>query len=515
MEKPQSQSQPTCYDISDIVNSIEPLNLANWLNIQTNAGRSEFSKRLSSWETDLTKLQSRSAQIARLQHNVPPTTRNTFAIIANLEKDLDRIIDTTGSDLESASYAELLFTSPHLSPLNFIPFFLTAFSFIRIWLLPLSALLMPLFLIIAPYFILHYIFHVPIPIDRYGELLIHIILGQPLASIQSSSLSLISLIKENLFQFLIKIASLGMTVIQSVIQPYWSFQHLCAVDCALKKDENILNIFVDKYTELQSILKLPRLTIPINLKGRQLLAWARLNPLSIRQALQNIGRIECQIAVATHSNIVPVIWINNEHPRICLQNCIDYNLVPSLTVPFSYDSATQSHALLTGPNRGGKSTVLRGIGASLILAHTYGAAIATYAAITPFHRLHMCLKPDDLPGKASRFEREVQFAAKTLAQPTLKPVAVLVDELFHSTNPPDAAASSDYYLNKLWLNSSILSIISTHIFTVIDKAPKNIRRICCPATYDSKNKIKFHYQLCEGVCKVSSVQELLRQNGLY
>lgn len=511
---------PTCYDISETVLTIEPTNLANWLNIQTTSGKSEFIRRLSSWETDPKKLHSRSAQIIRLRNNASPTTTAPlFATITTLEKDLTRISNTTATDLEMASYAELLFTSPHLAPLNFFPFILTAFALFRIWLLPLSALLMPLFILIAPYFILQYVLHVPIPIERYGELLVQVILGQPLASLQASPISALTMIKDNPLQFAIKVGSIGMTVIQSVVQPYWSFQHLCAVDYALKKDEQTLCTFINAYTDLSTVLKLPRLTIPTCLTNRQLLAWVRLNPISIRQALQNVGRAECQIAVALHPNTVPVTWIESQQPRICLKNCIDYNLSSSISVPFSYDSATQPHALLTGPNRGGKSTVLRGIGASLILAHTYGAAIASYAAMTPFHRLHMCLKPDDLPGKTSRFEREVQFAAKTLLKQTTSsrvpvPVAVLVDELFHSTNPPDAATSSDYYLNKLWQHSSILSIISTHIFTTVENAPENIRRICCPATR-TKNKIKFHYQLCEGVCKVSSVQELLRQNGLH
>ena len=45
-------------------------------------------------------------------------------------------------------------------------------------------------------------------------------------------------------------------------------------------------------------------------------------------------------------------------------------------------------------------------------------------------------------------------------------------------------------------------------------APASIQRICCPAKQKEKGEIEFLYTLEAGVCKVSSVDELLRNNGL-
>jgi DNA mismatch repair ATPase MutS len=126
--------------------------------------------------------------------------------------------------------------------------------------------------------------------------------------------------------------------------------------------------------------------------------------------------------------------------------------------------------------------------------------------------MFVCLKPDDLPGSKSRFEREIEFTASTLTRQG--PILVFIDELYHSTNPPYALRSCEIYCKELWKKTKTISVISTHIFEWVEKAPHTIQRLCCPATIDEKGDIEFQYQLEEGICKVSSVDTLLKKNGL-
>jgi DNA mismatch repair ATPase MutS len=155
--------------------------------------------------------------------------------------------------------------------------------------------------------------------------------------------------------------------------------------------------------------------------------------------------------------------------------------------------------------------VLRALSVSALLAHTYGCSIGHLTA-TPFERIFVCLKPDDLPGSKSRFEREIEFTAQTLSpnEPTL----VFIDELYHSTNPPDALRSCEIYCKQLWEKPNVVSVISTHLFELVEQAPEAIQRLCCPAVIDSTGIIHFSYQLQNGICKVSSVDTLLHKNGL-
>jgi DNA mismatch repair ATPase MutS len=126
--------------------------------------------------------------------------------------------------------------------------------------------------------------------------------------------------------------------------------------------------------------------------------------------------------------------------------------------------------------------------------------------------MFVCLKPDDLPGSKSRFEREIEFTANTLQ--FTEPILVFIDELYHSTNPPDALRSCQIYCKQLWKKGNIVSVISTHLFELVEKCDKNIQKLCCPATINEDGDIHFEYSLKKGICKVSSVDELLKNNGL-
>jgi len=145
------------------------------------------------------------------------------------------------------------------------------------------------------------------------------------------------------------------------------------------------------------------------------------------------------------------------------------------------------------------------------LAHTYGCAPG-FMTSTPFSKMFVCLKPDDLPGSKSRFEREIEFTANTLK--FNQPILVFIDELYHSTNPPDALRSCQIYCQQLWKKKNIISVISTHLFELVEKSDKNIQRLCCPARIVEDGNIEFEYSLKSGICKVSSVDELLKNNGL-
>jgi len=228
-------------------------------------------------------------------------------------------------------------------------------------------------------------------------------------------------------------------------------------------------------------------------------------------ALKYIGNLEVMMCLAHQKEIHPVQWIRSPTPVFRIMDTYDYQVPEATRKTLSAQFDKKRHALLTGPNKGGKSTVLRALSMSALLAHTYGCAMG-HVTSTPFCNIYVCLKPDDLPGSKSRFEREIEFTARTLTH--TEPTLVLIDELYHSTNPPDALRSCEIYCEQLWKKSNVISVISTHIFEWVENADNSIQRICCPATIDKDQNIRFTYSLEKGVCKVSSVDTLLRLNGL-
>ena len=220
------------------------------------------------------------------------------------------------------------------------------------------------------------------------------------------------------------------------------------------------------------------------------------------------------MTLASRPDIRPVTWIQSSSVQFHGKDLVDFQVLAhglEKAKPITVHLDAKRHALLTGPNKGGKSTVLRAITASMLLAHTYGCALG-YVQLTPFYHLHICLTPDDLPGSKSRFEREIEFTAETLRQ--TGPTMVLIDELYHSTNPPDALRSCEIYCKQLWKKTNVVSVISTHLFEFVTAADSSIQRLCCPAIQADDGTVQFEYGLKDGICTVSSVDVLLKKNGL-
>ena len=67
------------------------------------------------------------------------------------------------------------------------------------------------------------------------------------------------------------------------------------------------------------------------------------------------------------------------------------------------------------------------------------------------------------------------------AQNSKRTGLILIDELFHSTNPPDAETSARIFLKQLWDLSHVKSIVSTHIFALCEEDHERVKKLCCPA----------------------------------
>ena len=121
----------------------------------------------------------------------------------------------------------------------------------------------------------------------------------------------------------------------------------------------------------------------------------------------------------------------------------------------------------------------------------------------------------DTPGKLSMFETEVKFAAECLATGKKHgPGLVIFDELFHSTNPPDGVRTATQFLNRLWNQKDVFSIVSTHVFPLVSSAPASVQAICCPAERKENGDINFTYRVQPGICMISSVHTVWEKFGL-
>jgi len=506
--------------MSSVESVIDTEKFAEWINLQTEASKQCLHKQLSDWKSDATKLVQLSKRFKRFKDAFEQDPRffgechAIFQEIAEMEKKLNTLL-STNSDLEKESYNELLFFRPILQPLNFVPFLLTVWSVFRVYLLPGLSFLIPFLTLIAPYIVLKFAFQVPITFQNYMNILHSMVSGDFTKGMDVNASESAMAIQP--LQLIKKFGIVFVTFIQGIIQPYWSYKHLHSIDKIVVEYGTIVTQFRNKYEKLQTILSDHGFTfykcpLPHMRTERDATARAILEASYFKMALKYIGSLEVLMCLAHKKEIHPVRWVSSSHPVFQLKEGFDFQVAESSrkTIAVTFDN--NPHALLTGPNKGGKSTVLRALSISALLAHTYGCSTGM-TTLSPFKQMFVCLKPDDLPGSKSRFEREIEFTAGTLRHQ--EPILVFIDELYHSTNPPDALRSCKMYCEQLWKKKNIVSVISTHLFELVEQSDDSIQRLCCHAALDDQGDIHFEYSLTQGICKVSSVDELLKRNGLF
>jgi len=180
-----------------------------------------------------------------------------------------------------------------------------------------------------------------------------------------------------------------------------------------------------------------------------------------------------------------------------------------------YDSSSKTgqHTLLTGPNRGGKSTFCKSIGLAIVTAQTWGFAYAESMTWSPFAVVLTALEPCGKLGYCSTFEAEIEFA-KSVLQTTGAPAFVMMDEIFHSTNAHDGVAASRVFLSQLYEKSDTISIVSTHYaeLTKIFDAKVSAKQLM--ASQAENGALVYTYKVGPGVSSLSSVMEILEERGL-
>jgi len=506
--------------------------LGTWIGLQSRTGQAALQEKTAQWTSDPKRLRQKSSEFTILQAalkgdpSLDALLRQSFSELRDLENDLEVVL-AKPSDLEQEAFQELLFLKDWSKSLNFIPYLLTIWSIVRVYVLPGMSMLLPVAMLLLPFVILRFLFNIPITASRYSSLVSSLFSGQIGALVSRVGFTDAPAPAEGGFDIsqIFKTMLLGVTVVQSFLQPYWSFQHLYSIDTIVKTKAESLRRFQELYDRVRDALKargFDMMASPFQTGSddkRQLVAAALLDTPLLQYAYRRLGTLEVLVCLAQCPEMVPVQWMDSAtNPSLELVDTFDYRVAKGHRVPFtirlgsSGSSDRKGHALLTGPNRGGKSTTLRAITTAALLAHTYGCAPGRQVRMSPFHTLFVCLTPEDLPGEKSRFEREIEFTASTLA--TTGTALVLLDELYHSTNPPDAEQACRLYTAQLWARPGTLSVISTHLFEFVEKAPASVQRLCCPASKAADGSLRYTYRLETGLCRISSVGELLEENGL-
>lgn len=452
-----------------------------------------------------------------------------FQEVKEIEDSLQTFLNPDSEDLQELqedALSQLSFQDEYFRCLNYVPYILIGLTMFKVWVVPFMAVLVPLVAWMIPYLFLKFMYKLPISTDQYSEIMKMLWSGSSISFEKLPGGGLKPVAPASIFtsRSIVQGLFMAFSFAQSLIQPIQNARHLYKIDRNILENGNkvlrlkaLYNEAMERFQALHIPFAFRRSLAILDDDPRRAIHLLIEQPDRFRVALRDFAEMEIFWRIATSPFLFKSqLIVQGDQPLIQALNITDVALGPR-GVPSTVSlTGASHHAILTGPNGGGKSSFLRALLQCTLLTHTYGVAPAENFVIRKLSWISSGLRLQDNPGQLSMFESEVYFASKILQRRRDDGFGlVLYDELFHSTNPPDGILTAEKFLEAMWKKPTVLSVISTHVFGIVEAAPPTVQKICCDAEKGKRDTIKFLYDVKPGICKVSSVKSIWNRFNLF
>lgn len=455
------------------------------------------------------------------------TFKTLLTKIAECESSVDEIINFNKVDHRISETIEQVYwkSGSFGSFINSWGFTIETILFWKTILMPGFAVLMPFLIVVLPYFILRMFFNMDIDVVNYMKLLQRIALSNtPIGNAPN----------ESALTYMAKYAYICMSVsvfIGNIWNQVQAAIHLRSVASEIRKNGEKLIRYVEACRELATVLgdevgKLNANACEFNEDVFFMGAYGKIynNSRALARLREWVSEKDLEIGIARLKGICFPKGLENKGEFLLDIDSLYHPGVPmGKRVPNNVKIGPKTNNLLiTGPNRGGKSTLCKSIGLAVMCAQSWGFAWAKSMDFVPVSRIETALAPADTLGRMSLFEAEIEFAKHLLAisgkaqlSKEDAPCLIIMDEIFHSTNAHDGAEASQIFLKQLYEKggNAIGSIISTHYRELPDKLSGNVA-YCMEAYDNGTNGLKYTYRCVPGISSISSVREILKERGL-
>src|SRR5207247_3048291 len=249
-------------------------------------------------------------------------------------------------------------------------------------------------------------------------------------------------------------------------------------------------------------------------------AWRKESGPSVARWLSAVGEFEALCALAGYSYEHPMDLfpeLNEDQPCFKGED-LGHPLIPdSRCVRNDVSLGGELRVLVvSGSNMSGKSTLLRTVGTSAVLAMAGAPVRARRLVLSPVVVGASIRIQDSLQSGSSRFYAEIMRLRKLVDLTKGKlPLLFLVDELLHGTNSHDRRIGAEAIVKGL-VDRGALGLVTTHDLALSHIADSLAPRAANVPFQDHIDdaKLVFDYRLHPGIVQKSNALELMRSIGL-
>ena len=502
--------------------------LVSLLPTSTKVGSTALKERLSHPIDDRDELDARQSALRSIRSRIK-TNPDIASLRSQLKETEDHVVsvaEATTDTRHAEYYTQILWVPDSrfawLNELGWLNELIVAF---RTLFLPGIAVLLPLLVILAPLLFFSVLTKKPLTVESYFGLIqnsmktvMPSLLGKPRFAGTGGLMEMGE-------QFLHIGVAVAMFV-ASIWNQISAAISMRAVVADMRVRANAVRTFTQATRSLATLMDVPLCSAlqvqttwadgELGLFGH---AWN--SPQRVREILAFAGHLDMLAALATakrtcfplvSSSVAELTLTDLYHPGVPKAERV-YNSVTMTDVSGS------NNVLLTGPNRGGKSTLLKAIGTAVLMSQTVGIVFARSARLPRFANIITALAPSDVVGKLSLFEAEIEFAKDVKTRiAEASPTFLMMDEIFHGTNAHDGVEASQVFLDYLYgakQAAGLFSIVSTHYMSLPERYTM-VQQLCMDASLDPADpeRLVYTYKVRRGVNRHSSVREILRERGL-
>lgn len=171
--------------------------------------------------------------------------------------------------------------------------------------------------------------------------------------------------------------------------------------------------------------------------------------------------------------------------------------------------------VITGPNAAGKTTLLKTTLSNILISQQIGFGFYKKAVFYPYTYLHSYLNIPDTADRDSLFQAEARRCKEILdivdSKKSTETIFCIFDELYSGTNPYEATASAESFLNYLSYKDNVSYMITTHYVDLCKKLENDKTKNYSMKINKKDSGIEYTYQLKKGISKIKGGIHVLEQ----